>query len=468
MSDDAVGKPSVGAAGELVELSATRQRAMLAAREVSARELLAAHVARIEERNPTHNAIVAYNPEVAQPKAAAIDEAVAAGEEVGPLAGLVTGYKDLMETKEFPTTFGIGSMAGHQPDSDALVVQRIEAAGALAVGKTNTPQLGAGSNTFNPVYGRTLNAYDISRTAGGSSGGAAVALATGMVAVADGSDFGGSVRNPAAWGNVVGFRPSAGVVPVGGGGNAWNPMPVYGPMARNMDDLLLLLSVMAQPHASDPLGRGLDVPAALPHANRPLRVAWSASLGGLPVDHEVTGVLEGFRTRVENLGWDISEDEPDFSSADEVFHTVRAFNYLSRADAFAPFVDELKDTIKGEIALGNSLSVNEVAKAYGQLKVLWDRANAFFADYDLLIAPVTQVMPFSADIEFPTEINGQAMSVYTEWMYSCCRITALGVPALSLPAGFGPSGLPVGAQLIGRPHGDIDLLAAARALEQAV
>ncbi len=442
---------------------------MLAAREISARELLAAHMARIDERNPVHNAVVGYNPEVAEPKAAAIDDAVVAGEEVGPLAGLVTGYKDLVETKEFVTTFGIGSLADNRPTSDALIVQRIEAAGALSVGKTNTPQLGAGSNTFNPVYGKTLNAYDTSRTAGGSSGGAAVALATGMVAVADGSDYGGSVRNPSAWGNVVGFRPSAGVVPVGGSGNAWNPMPVYGPMARNMDDLLLLLSVMAQPHAADPLGRGLDVASldTLSTPDRPLRVAWSANLGGLPVEPEITDVLEQFRGRVENLGWQITEDEPDFSGTDEVFHTVRAFNYLSRADAFAPFVDELKDTIKGEIALGNSLSVNQVAKAWSQLKLLWDRANAFFGDYDLMIAPVTQVMPFSADIEYPTEVAGQTMSVYTEWMYSCCRITSFGVPAMSLPAGFGPSGLPVGAQVIGRPHGDLDLLAAARALEQA-
>ncbi len=438
---------------------------MLAAKEISARELLAAHMARIDERNPAHNAVVAYDPSVAEPKAAAIDEAVAAGEEVGPLAGLVTAYKDLVETSEFVTTFGVGPLADNRPKSDALIVQAIEAAGALAVGKTNVPQLGAGSHTFNPVYGTTLNAYDTTRTAGGSSGGAAVALATGMVAVADGSDFGGSLRNPAAWGNVIGFRPSAGVVPVGGAGNAWNPMPVFGPMARSMDDLLLLLSVMAKPNPADPVSKGLDVPSSLPVIDRPLRVAWSDDLGGLPVEDEVADTLAGMRARVESLGWEITEAEPDFSGADEVFHTIRSFNYLSRADAFAPFIDDLKETIQGEIAMGNSLSVTEVAKAWGHLKVLWDRANAFFADYDLLIAPVTQVMPFSADIEYPMEVAGQQMSVYTEWMYSCCRITSLGVPALSLPAGFGPSGLPVGAQLVGRPHGDIDLLAAAKALE---
>lgn len=455
--------------GDVVELSATRQRAMLAAKEISARELLAAHVQRIAERNPTHNAIVAYNPEVAEPKAAAIDEAVAADGEVGPLAGLVTAYKDLVETSEFPTTFGIGSLAGNRPDRDALLVSRIEAAGALAVGKTNTPQLGAGSNTFNSVYGKTLNAFDPSRTAGGSSGGAAVALATGMVAVADGSDFGGSLRNPAAWGNVVGFRPSAGVVPVGGAGNPWNPMPVCGPMGRTIDDAVLLLSVMAQPSAIDPLGRGLDVPEpdTLTVPDRPIRVAFSETLGGLPVEPEVLDVVVGFRGRAESLGWEVIEAEPDFTGADEVFHTIRAFNYVGQREAFAPFADELKQTVQGEIALGQSLSAADVAKAYRHLNVLWERANAFFADYDLLIAPVTQVMPFSADIEYPMEVAGQTMSVYTEWMYSCCRITTFGVPTLSLPAGFGPSGLPVGAQLIGRPHGDLDLLALARALEHA-
>lgn len=451
---------------DVVDLPATRQRALLAAKEISARELLDAHIQRISERNPALNAIVAYNPDVARPKAAAIDDAVAAGQDVGPLAGLVTAYKDLVETSEFVTTFGVGPLADNRPANDALVVQQIEAAGALAVGKTNVPQLGAGSHTFNPVYGTTLNAFDTTRTAGGSSGGAAVALATGMVAVADGSDFGGSLRNPAAWGNVIGFRPSAGVVPVGGPGNAWNPMPVYGPMGRNMDDLLLLLSVMAQPHSADPLSRGLDL-SGLDDASptKPLRVAWSANLGGLPVEDEVAATLNGFRDRVESLGWEITEDEPDFSGADEVFHTIRSFNYLSRADAFAPFIEDLKETIRHEIELGRSLSVQDVAKAYGHLKVLWDRANTFFADYDLLIGPVTQVMPFPADVEYPMEVAGQTMKVYTEWMYSCCRITSLGVPALSLPAGFGPSGLPVGAQLVGRPHGDVDLLAAARLLE---
>ena len=444
-------------------------------REVSARELLDAHLNRIDERNPRLNAIVAADPEVAKRKAADLDERRAAAvteaevEALGPLAGVVTAFKDLVDTADFVTTYGSPPYAGQRPEVDSLIVSRIKAAGAIAVGKTNVPEYGAGSHTFNPVYGTTVNPFDPTRSAGGSSGGAAVALATGMVAVADGSDSGGSLRNPAAWNNVVGFRPSAGVVPVGGAGNAWNPLPVYGPMGRTVDDLTLLLSVIAQPDSRDPLGRGLPSIRPSTHpADRPLRVAWSTDLGGLPIEPAITETLSGIvPVLTDDLGWTVTDDEPDFAGADDTYRILRAFAYAGQLDRMEPHLDDVKEMVQGEVKRGLALTSAQIVTAFADLKVLWDRANRFFERYDLLIAPVTQLMPFPAEWEYPTEVAGQTMATYTDWMASCYRITALGLPALSLPVGF-HDGLPVGAQLIGRPHGDLDLLRAAKSLESAL
>lgn len=459
-----------GAALELVDQPATVQLAMMRTRQVSARELLEAHLARIEARNPELNAVVAMDVDVAMERAAAVDQAVADGRLVGPLAGLVTAHKDLVDTSDFVTTYGASPYARHRPDTDELVVERMKRAGAVAVGKTNVPEFGAGSHTFNPVYGATRNAYDPTRSAGGSSGGAAVALASGMVAVADGSDFGGSLRNPAAWNNVVGFRPSAGVVPSGGVGNAWHPMPVQGPMGRSVDDVVLLLAVMARPDTRDPLGRGLKVPAPehLHPPTQPLRVAWSRDLGGLPIEAEILGAMDRFRVTVEELGWMVVDDEPDFAGADDVFLTLRAFMYAEKAHDLQDHMDEIKAVVRDEIERGLALTGPDVVAAFVRLKELWDRAHRFFEHYDLLIGPVTQLMPFPIDWEYPTEVAGVAMSSYLEWMRCCCRITSFGLPAVSLPIGFGSGGLPVGAQLVGRPYGDLELLLAVKAVERAL
>ncbi len=460
---------------ELCDLTATEQTRMFRHREVSARELLDAHLARIDERNPRINAIVAADPEVARRKATELDERRANAiteaevEALGPLAGIVTAFKDLNDTADFVTTYGSPPFAGHRPTADSLIVSRIKAAGAMAVGKTNVPDHGAGSHTFNPVYGTTVNPFDTSRSAGGSSGGAAAALACGMVGVADGSDSGGSLRNPAAWNNVVGFRPSAGVVPVGSEGNAWNPVPIHGPMARTVDDMTLLLSVIAQPDSRDPLGRGLPSIRPSTHpVDHPLRVAWSTDLGGLPIEPAITKTLARLvPLMADDLGWTVADDEPDFSGADETYLTLRSFTYAGQAHRLISHLDQVKAPVRAEVERGLALTSAEINEAFSHLKVLWDRANRFFENYDLLIAPVTQVMPFPADREYPIEVAGQPMERYTDWMSVCYRITALGLPAISLPAGF-HDGLPVGAQLIGRPHGDLDLLRAAKSLESGL
>lgn len=451
--------------GELWQLSAVQQSRMIRTKQISARELLEAHLARIETVNLTLNAVVALDPSVAQARAAAVDEVIANRGKPGALAGLVTAHKDLTDTADFVTTYGSAVYAGNRPTADSLLVSRMKEAGAVAVGKTNTPEFGAGSHTFNPVYGTTRNPYDPSRTAGGSSGGAAVALRSGMVSIADGSDLGGSLRNPAAWNNVVGFRGSPRTVPRIGPGNAWNPLPMDGPMARSVDDLIMLLRVIARPHPDDPLSRELLLPPVVSPPRRPPRVAWSHDLGGLPVEPEITEVLDRFRSDMEILGWEVTEDEPDMSGADECFVTLRAFGFTERAEAMASHMSEIKDTVRDEIERGVALSSSQISAAYGQLDLLWKRAVAFFDRYDVLIAPVTQVSPFPVEVEYPTEVNGTPMSSYVEWMRTCCRITTSGCPALSLPAGFTAAGMPVGVQLIGRPYGDVALLEAAKALE---
>lgn len=454
---------------ELCELNATEQLGLLEASKLSARELLEAHFERIDAVNGEVNAVVAMDPERARVTAAEVDAKRAAGESLGPLAGLVTAHKDLVDTADFVTTYGSPLFAGHRPMIDSLIVARMKAAGAVAVGKTNTPEFGAGSHTFNPVYGITRNPWDTGRTAGGSSGGAAAALASGMVGIADGSDMGGSLRNPAAWNNVVGFRASAGLVPSVKPGIARATLSVDGAMGRSVADLALLLSVIGAPDARDPLNRGVVVPPIPPPIDpeRTVRVAFSPTLGGLPVEAPVADVVARFVTDVTDLGWSVEEREPDFTGADECFATIRSFLFAN--GPLALLGDRLantKATIQEEYRRGAAMTGAEVAAAHIQLGDLWRRAVDFFADVDLLIAPVTQISPFDADREFPTSVAGVPCERYIDWMRSCCRITALGVPAMSLPAGFDVDGMPVGAQLIGRPHGDLDLLALAATLEQ--
>ena len=444
---------------------------MVRSRELSARELLADHLARIDEVNPVVNAVVGLDASVAEAAALAVDEQIAAGKRPGPLAGLVTAHKDLVDTKDFVTTYGSPLFADHRPTVDALLVERMAAAGAVAVGKTNTPEFGAGSHTFNPVNGLTRNPWNPDRSAGGSSGGAAVALRTGMVAVADGSDLGGSLRNPAAWASVVGFRGTARAVPKRGPGNAWNPLPIDGPMARSVDDVMLLLRVLAQPCDDDPMSRPLHLPPVVSPPTRPPRVAWSRTLGGLPIDPAVLTVMDRFRSELDLLGWEIVDDEPDIDGADEVFVTLRAFGFAERARMLGDGVAQVKATVQDEIARGLALSADEISRALAHLNVLWKRSIAFFERYDLLIAPVTQIPPFPVDREYPTSVAGQTMGSYVEWMRVCCRITTSGCPALSLPAGFTDGdpadggGLPVGAQLVARPWADVELLAMAKAIE---
>jgi amidase len=444
--------------------------AAVATREISARELLDLHLDRVDAVNPAVNAIVSLDAERARAAALEADERLARGDEVGPLHGLPFAFKDTHEVAGWRTTFGSPLRADYVPRRDELVVERIRSAGVVVLGKTNVPEWAAGSHTFNPVFGTTRNPYDLSRSAGGSSGGAAAALASGMLPLADGSDMGGSLRNPASFCNVVGLRPSVGRVPAWPTTNAWEVTSVAGPMARDVSDLALLLSVIAGPSQRAPLSLETPGSAFAPPLDGGLagvRVALSPDLGGLlEVDRAVAGVVAGQRGVLESAGAKVSEAAPVLHGADSAFRTLRAWLFQAR---FASMLEKRPEAFKPSLAenirLGAGLSGADVARAYQQLTSIHERVRAFFDDHDVLALPVSQVPPFSADLEYPAEINGQAQADYLAWMRSAYLITVTGCPAISMPAGFTAEGWPVGIQLVAAPRRERRLLEVAAAFE---
>ena len=456
---------------ELCFLTATELARRIRAREVSATEAMESHLARIERVNPKVNAIVTLTAEEGMVRARAADEALSRGKEVGPLHGLPIAHKDLVPTKCVRTTYGSLVYRDFVPDLDALIVERLKRAGTIGVGKTNTPEFGAGSQTYNEVFGETLNPYDTTRTCGGSSGGAAVALACGMLPLADGSDLGGSLRNPAAFCNVVGMRPSVGRVPSWPTLAPWFPLGVEGPMARTVDDVALMLSAMAGPDPRSPIS--LSEPGAS-FARPPerdfggVRVAWSRDLGGVPVDPRVTQALEKQRGVFDSLGCVVEEGEPDFSGADEIFLVWRAWYFeLCYGELLEEHRNELKDTVVWNIEEGQRLTGPQIGEAERKRTELYHRVREFMETHEFLVLPVTQVPPFDVKQRYVTEINGVRMENYIEWMKSCYYITVTGHPAISVPGGFTPEGLPVGLQIVGRHRDDLGVLQLARAFEQA-
>ena len=450
-------------------LPATEQAAALRSGVCSARELVAAHLARIERIDPLVNAIVTRTPEHALAAADEADRRHTRGGDLPLLHGLPVAHKDLQDTAGVRTTYGSPSYRDHVPIADSLLVERTRAAGAILVGKTNTPEWGAGSHTFNPVFGATLNAWDTTRSAGGSSGGAAVALACRMLPIADGSDLGGSLRNPAAWNGILGLRPTPGLVPRWPVSAPWLPYAVEGPMARTAGDLALFLRALAGPDPRDPISQR----AAAPDLATPLaadlggrRVAWSPTVGGLPIDPGVRDALAAALPLLGEIGLDVSADEPDLTGADEVFETWRAFqSALGLGEEYDVRGDALKGTVRAEIERGRALTSAQLIRATVLQAALAERAVAFFDRYDYLACPVTQVDPFPVAQEYAGEIDGVPMGSYIEWMRSNSRISVLGCPALSIPAGFSAAGLPVGLQLVARPFAERALLEVAHALE---
>jgi amidase len=449
---------------------------MLRRREVSAREVIAAHIARVEAFDPAINAVVTRTFEAALAKAAAADAALAQRGPLGLLHGLPVAHKDLVDTAGVRTTYGSPLFAGHVPDRDELVVERMAAAGAISLGKTNTPEFGAGSHTVNPVFGATRNPYRPDRSAGGSSGGAAAALAARLISLADGSDLGGSLRNPASFCNVVGLRPSPGRVPGWPQADVDDQLEVSGPMARTVADVALLLTVLAGPDPRVPLALDrpppevtdpAQLPGLLTRDLRGIKVAWSPDLG-LPVEPQVLEVLAPARRVLAGLAGQVADAAPDLAGADEAFRTFRAFRFVTLyRELLAEHPEQVGANVRWNVERGLELTVAELSRATLLRAALADRISAFFAEFDVLACPVSQVAPFAVTLDWVHEINGRPQHTYLDWMASSYLISATGLPAISVPAGFTPGGLPVGLQLVGRRRGDWDLLAIAHAFEAA-
>jgi amidase len=461
--------PDVSDSDALCDLSALELAARIRRKDVSARDVMSAHLARIERVNPRVNAIVTLVAERALADAARADERLAHGDPAGVLHGLPIAHKDLVDTAGIRTTYGSLFYRDHVPEHDAEIVTRIRAAGAITCGKTNSPEFGAGSQTFNRVFGATRNPYDLDKTCGGSSGGAAVALACRMLPIADGSDTGGSLRNPAAFCNVVGFRPSPGRV--ANDSSSWSPLSVSGPMGRSVADVALFLSAIAGPTPRSPLSLsddGARFRAALDRDFKGVRVAWWRGLGGIPIEADVRHVIDANRQVFEALGCRVEDAEPEFEGVDQAFKALRyAANYPRYSQLVHDRPEWVKDTIKYEVSEAERLTGADMGRALARQARIYEQSREFFEHYDYFVLPVTQVAPFSVDVPYPTEIEGMPMPSYVDWMRSCWYVTMMSNPAISVPGGFTPSGLPVGIQIVGRHRDDWSVLLLAHAFEQA-
>jgi amidase len=440
-------------------------------KDVSCVEVMEAHLAQIARVNPTINAIVTLLPEAGLVQARAADEAIARGTSLGVLHGLPIAHKDLVPTRGIRTTRGSRIYTDDVPNEDGLIVQRLKQAGAITIGKTNTPEFGAGSQTFNEVFGATVNPYDPTKTCGGSSGGAAAALAAGMLPIADGSDTGGSLRNPASFCNVVGFRTSPGRVPVYPSQVAWWNISVQGPMARTVSDTALLLSAMAGPDRRSPIAiaePGERFLEPLERNFKGVRIAWSPDLGGLPVDTRVRAVLESQRHVFRDLGCDMGEACPDFTDAVEIFQVWRAWRFELLYSALLDTHRHLiKDTVIWNTEQGQKLTGPELGRAEVKRTALYHRVREFMETYEFLVCTTNQVPPFDVNVPYLTEINGIKLATYIDWMRSNWYITVTGHPAISVPCGFTADGLPIGIQIVGRYQDDFGVLQLAYAFEQA-
>ncbi|MGZ5037306.1 MAG: amidase [Usitatibacter sp.] len=464
---------------DIVFQSARRLARLLAARKLSAVEVMKAYIAQVERVNAKVNAIVTFLPEEALKEARRVDARRARGGAIGALAGLPIAYKDMIATRGIRTTQGSPIYANAIPDADHAIVERLKAAGAITLGKTNTPEFAAGSQTFNKVFGATLNPYDLAKTCGGSSGGAAVAVACGMLPFADGSDLGGSLRNPGNFNNVVGFRPTPGRTPYYPTVDAWQTMSVIGPIARTVEDAAFLLSAMAGPDARSPIS--IDEPGSvfakpLGRDFRGTRVAWWSAAGGrlagdddIPVDLRVSAVLEKQRKALESLGCVVEEAHPDLRGADEVFHVLRALSFVMRYRELAnTHRAQIKETVLWNIEEGMKLDPPRIARALALRSDLFRRMREFMEHHEFLCLPVNQVPPFPVTQPYVDTINGVKLGNYIDWMKTAYYITTTSHPAISVPAGFTADDppLPVGLQIVGRYRDDRGVLQLAHAFEQ--
>ena len=457
---------------ELCDRSAAELRRLISEREISPVELLASCKNRVEQVNGAVNAIVADCFERAETEAKAAEKAVADGEPIGALHGLPIGIKDLALTEGLVTTFGSPQFATFVPESDERQVQAVRDEGAIVIGKTNTPEFGAGANTVNPVYGATGNPFDPTKTCAGSSGGSAVALATGMIPLATGSDMGGSLRNPAAYCGIVGMRPTPGAVPDETSLLGYSPLGVQGPMARSVEDLALLYQAMAADDPRDPLAYPLDKSKLWPLSDVDLsgmRAAISEDLGFAPVDN---GIRETFRHaagKIEACFASAEHCDPAMDGADEAFEVNRAVNFVAaHKQTYDENPDILGPNIVANVEQGLLMGIADIARGMTAHTRIYRQFVTFMEDFDVLICPAMSVPPFPHGQLYPTEINGEPLRTYFHWLALAYGLTLTSHPVVCLPCGLDHTGMPFGLQICGKRGGDAEVLAVARALEQTM
>jgi amidase len=453
----------------LALLSVQETARRVRAREISPVEVLDACLARVERFNGELNAVVTLNPR-AREEAAALEGRIARGEDVGPLAGVTVGIKDVTEVAGVRTTYGSPLFADHVPEHDATVVERLRAAGAVVVGKTNTPEFAAGGNTFNPVFGRTRNPWNPERSAGGSTGGGAAGLASGMFALAQGTDLGGSLRIPASFCGVVGLRPSVGLVPTWPQDYLWDTMQVTGVMGRGAGDVALGLQAIAGAGDRAPLAQpmeGRDFAAAVRGADaRGMRVAYCADIAGIGIDAGVERVCREGALALREAGATVDEIELDLAYGRPAFLALRGLWFVSQLHPHLDKLEHFGPNVANNVRAGLGTTVEALGAAEGARRRIWDRFRDFFREYDLLLTPTMAVPPFSVEENFPLTVGGREMATYVDWLAPTFVLSLTGLPVASVPAGTDAEGMPVGLQIVAPPRGEERALAAAAVVQR--
>jgi amidase len=452
----------------IADLPATELRRRISAREITVVESVEACLERVKEHNQTLNAIVTLNPD-ALDDAVQLDRRIKKGDDPGLLCGLTVGVKDVTPVAGLRTTFGSPIYADHVAKEDAVVVRRLRAAGAVILGKTNCPEFAAGANTFNDVFGRTRNPWDPAKSAGGSTGGGAAALATGMIALAEGTDLGGSLRIPAAFCGVTGLRPSVGLVPTHPTDWVWDTLQVTGPMARTAEDVALMLQAIAGPDERSPFAQpidGRDFLRGTRAARKNVRVAYCAEIAGISVDPAVERVcrdaafaLAGKGISVEEIQLDLSAARPAFLSLRGLWFVTQMFGRLDMQDRFGP-------NVAGNVRSGLEVTSRDLAAAEAYRGHLWHQLRTFFDDYDHLLTPCVAVPPFPVEQNFPDTIAGKPMKTYIDWIAPTFVLSLAGLPVACVPAGLDLNGMPVGLQIAGGQFGEEDVLSLAAQIQK--
>ena len=456
----------------LNDLSAKEARRRIGTKEISPVELLEACIERIDQIDPAVNAICARDFDRARVAAVEAERMVLRGDDLPPLHGLPIGIKDLQNTAGLRTTYGSPQYKDHVPDEDDIMVARIKSAGGIVFCKTNTPEFGAGANTRNQVWGATGNPFNPLLNAGGSSGGSAVALACGMMPLATGSDMGGSLRIPAAYCGVSGFRPTPGLVPTQKRVQGWSPLSVDGPMGRSIEDICMLIAMQTADDARDPLSLALD-PRDL---NTPLqvdlgslRVAWSTDLGFADIDEAYGKTFRSKIQKIKGLFKECIEDTPDLGDAEKTFSVLRALSFVAgHTETYLKDPNLLGPNVRANYEQGAAMSLADVAAAEIEQTNLYRRTEAFFDKFDLLIAPTTPISPFPWEQLYLEKMNGEKLKSYFSWLAPTFGITLTTCPAASIPLGLDEKGMPFGLQVIGPAKDDAFVLGAAHAIQQAV